>query len=198
MDIVMTINMAYFVLLIGVMMAVFALLTPGTGFLELGALGGLVVAGWAIFTLPINSWALFVLVLGVFPFMMALRKTKRKVYLAVSAGTMAFGSAYLFQGSEWWLPGVNPLVALVGSVSSGWLLWIMAVKVMEADAIMPTHNLNEIVGSIAETRSTVYHEGSVYADGELWSARSLKQIKQGKTVRILGREGLILLVEEDK
>ena len=196
MDIALTTNLAYFVLLIGVMMSVFALLTPGTGVFELGALGGLVVAGWAVFTLPINAWALVILLVGVFPFLLALRKTNQKIYLAISAGAMVIGSAYLFQG-DGWLPGVHPIVALVGSGSSGWLLWFMAAKVMEAANTTPAHDISDIVGSTAEARTKIHHDGSVYVYGEMWTARSKDPIKSGSNVRVVGREGLVLMVEEE-
>lgn len=197
MNVAMMTNLAYFIILIGVMMGIFALLTPGTGFLELGALGGFVVGGWAVFALPINIWALVILTLGVFPFFIALRRTKQKGYLAISAFAMAFGSAYLFQG-EGWLPGVHPLVALVGSTSSGWLLWIMTVKVLEAEAIPPIHDLAVIIGSIGEARTNIHHEGTVYVRGEMWTASSPVPIKSGSSVRVVAREGLVLLVEKNK
>ena len=34
--------------------------------------------------------------------------------------------------------------------------------------------------------------------GELWSARSLKPIQAGKMVRVIGREGFVLLVEKSE
>ncbi|MFO3797593.1 MAG: NfeD family protein [Anaerolineales bacterium] len=42
----------------------------------------------------------------------------------------------------------------------------------------------------------MYHEGTVYVHSELWSARSRKPIQAGRPVRVIGREGFVLLVEE--
>ncbi|MDH3942597.1 MAG: hypothetical protein OEV06_00680 [Anaerolineae bacterium] len=195
MEFVFTTNLAYFVLVIGFLLAVFALLTPGTGIFELGALAALVFSAWAIASLPTNTWALVLLLVGVFPFLLALRRTQKRIYLLISALALMIGSAYLFQGSEWWLPGVHPALAFVVSVSAGGLLWFMAVKVLEAGMLGLSHDISGLVGMEAETRTKVHHEGSVYTRGEMWAARSKKPIPSGRRVRVTAREGLILDVE---
>jgi len=50
------------VLVAGFVLAVLALFTPGTGFLEVGALLAIFLAGYALFNLPFNLWALILLV----------------------------------------------------------------------------------------------------------------------------------------
>lgn len=198
MDLAISINFAYLALLVGALMTLFALLTPGTGIFEVGALAGLLVASLAVFSLPINVWALVVLVLGVIPFMLAIYHRGQRIYLLISIIAIMIGSAYLFQGPEWWLPGVNPVLAAIGSASAGSLLWLMTVKVLEAKAETPLHDMSDIIGAKGETRTKVHHDGSVYVYGEMWTARSDKPIKTGTIVRVLGREGLILQVESLK
>ena len=64
---------------------------------------------------------------------------------------------------------------------------------------LPLHAQNklvETVGSIGQTRSRVHKEGSVYLNGELWSAQSKEPIEENKQVRVLSRDGYILEVEE--
>lgn len=77
-------NLAYLFLVSFFFLAGIAILTPGTGILEVGALVTLIAAGWGIYTLPINYWVLVVLVLGVFPFIIAVRRTRKLLYLAGS------------------------------------------------------------------------------------------------------------------
>ncbi len=66
-------NITYLLLAGGLMLAVLALAAPGTGFLEIGALFILAVAGWGVITydLPINWWALALLILGAVLFTLA-------------------------------------------------------------------------------------------------------------------------------
>jgi membrane-bound ClpP family serine protease len=44
----------------------------------------------------------------------------------------------------------------------------------------------------------VHEDGSVQVAGELWSARSEDPIPAGAQVRVLRREGFVLVVEKDK
>ena len=70
-------NVAYVILVVGFVLGVLALFTPGTGILEIGALFAIFLAGYAVYSLPINLWALILLVVGVIPFLIALRKYKQ-------------------------------------------------------------------------------------------------------------------------
>jgi membrane-bound serine protease (ClpP class) len=71
----------------------------------------------------------------------------------------------------------------------------MATKILEAGAAILSHDISGIVGSIGETRTEVHQEGSIYVHGEMWTARSEKPIKEGRRVKVVGREGLLLAVE---
>ena len=54
---------------------------------------------------------------------------------------------------------------------------------------------NRVIGEIAEVRTELNPIGSVYALGELWTARSEERVKAGNRVKVVDREGLMLLVE---
>ena len=60
-------NVAYVALVSGFLIAILALLSPGTGLVEVGGLILMIIAGWGIYNLPVNLWALVILLLGVFP-----------------------------------------------------------------------------------------------------------------------------------
>ena len=75
-------------------------------------------------------------------------------------------------------------------------VWIVAQKAIEADRVRPTHDLEALIGEIGEARSTISDEGSVQVAGELWSAKSEQPIPEGSKVRVLGRDGFSLKVEQ--
>ena len=91
---------------------------------------------------------------------------------------------------------VNPLVAVLASVFVAGFLWLAVRKSIEAAGTRPSHDLNGLVGKIGEARTRVAGEGSVQVEGELWSARSEKTIPAGSSIRVLGREGFVLIVEK--
>ncbi len=197
MEILLNPNLFYLLLVAGVLLAIMALFSPGTGLLELGAFFLLLLAGWGIYKVPINLWALGLLVLGVFPFILAVRRSRQIIFLVIALIAFVIGSTYMYQGDSgnWWQPGVHPLLAIVVSILSAGYLWIATVKVLEADRQRPSHDLVSLIGAIGEAKTAIYAEGSVQVAGELWSARSHVSIPDGSFVRVTGREGLILDVE---
>ncbi|MEW5871729.1 MAG: NfeD family protein [Chloroflexota bacterium] len=188
-------NVAYLLLAAGVLMTVFALITPGTGVIEIGALFLLVLAGWGMYNLPINFWALALLFVGVVLLILAIRWYKQWIYLASSILALIVGSVFLFRGDQWWVPAVNPILAGIISLASAALLWFVGRKALEARAFRPTHELGALMGQIGEAKTDVHEHGSVQVAGELWSARSEEPIHNGTLVRVIGREGFVLDVE---
>lgn len=194
MDILLNPNIAYILLTSGLIMAFLAVLTPGTGIFEVGALTALILAGVQIYSMEVNLWALILILAAVAPFVMAVRQKESGIYLAVSIVLLLVGSALLFRGEGWQL-AVNPLVILVVSLVEGGFLWVAAQKTLESARTPPVQNLEALIGARGETKTDVYQEGSVYIAGELWSAYSQQPIEAGTPIFVVGREGFILRVE---
>lgn len=187
-------NVAYFLLVTGFMLAILALFAPGTGFLELGAVAILILSGYGMINLPLNIWALAILILGVFPFILALRQSRKLVFLAFSMVALIVGSIFLFRGEDR-LMAVNPVLATPVSALAAGFLWFIAHKGLEASARRPDHSLERFQGLVGIADSDVFMEGTVYVGGEQWTARSKEFIAAGSQVRVIGREGLVLIVE---
>lgn len=194
MDILTNPNVAYLLLVIGTFLGTLAIFNPGTGLLELGALLLIGMAGWLVYGLEINTWALVLLVIGTIPFVLAMRKTRQMGYLAVALVSFVVGSSFLFKGETWWMPGVNPILALVASLLTSGFIWFAGRKVLEADTIPPSHDLDQLINQVGEARTEIFREGSVQVMGEMWTARSEQPIPAHARVRIVRRDGFILIV----
>jgi membrane-bound serine protease (ClpP class) len=195
MDILLDPNVAYLILLGGILFAMMALVTPGSGVFEVAAFFSLALAGYAIYSLSFNWWALLILALSVVPFVYAIRDPRRGLYLGLSILLLVIGSVFLFS-VDGWRPAVNPLLALVASGSLAAFLWIAVGKSMQAVRARPSHDMDVLIGMIGEARTRIHTEGSVYVGGELWSARSEKAIPVGSAIRVVRREGFVLVVEK--
>ena len=68
MDFLLEPNIAYLILLGGILLSLMAIVTPGTGLFEVGAFFCLALAGYAVYNLSFNWWAIVLLVLSVVPF----------------------------------------------------------------------------------------------------------------------------------
>ena len=189
-------NISYVLLVLGFLISILALFSPGTGFMEVGALFALVLAGYGILNLQVNTWALAILGLSLVPFGLAVAAKGRNRLLFISASVLAFlvGSALLFpwNGMQ---PSVNPILIGLLSVLALGLAWLTATKSVEAMVTQPSFDLNRLIGMTGEASSDIHGEGTVYVNGETWSARSSKFITAGSAVRVLSREGFTLVVE---
>jgi membrane-bound serine protease (ClpP class) len=109
---------------------------------------------------------------------------------------LVVGSVFLFV-RENGRPAVNPFLAVTASALVAGFLWLAIRKTMQAMRIKPVHDLDGLVGQIGESRTAVHEDGSVQVAGELWSARSAEPISAGSHIRVVRREGFILVVEKD-
>ena len=188
-------NIAYLFLLGGVLLVMLALATPGTGFFEISALFCMVLAGYAVYSLSFNWWALVLIVLSIVPFIYSIQKPKRELYLGISILVLVVGSVFFFPRENGG-PAVNPFVAFFASVLVSGFLWIAVGKTIQAAHARPSHDLNALVGKTGEAKTKIHDEGSVQVAGELWTAKSEKPIKAGSPIRVLRREGFVLIVEK--
>ena len=196
MNILLDPNLAYLLLLLGLLLGMLAVVAPGTGLLELGALFCLVLAGYAVYYLSINLWALIILALSTLPFIYALRKPKREIFLALSILGLVIGSIFLFTNENGG-PAVNWILALVSSVLYAGFMWVVVRKTLQAAHAQPTHDLTTLIGQVGEAKTRIHEEGSVQVAGELWSAHSKTSIPIGTHVRVVGRQGFILEVSKE-
>jgi membrane-bound serine protease (ClpP class) len=196
MDFLLDPNVAYLILLGGVLLAMLSLASPGTGLFEIGAFFCIALAGYAIYNHSFNWWALLLLGLSIVPFVYAIQKPKRELFLALSILLLVIGSVFMFPRTADQAI-VNPIVALIASGLVAGFLWIAVRKSVEATSARPTHDLTGLVGQIGEARTKINDEGSVLVAGELWSASSEKPIPAGSSIRVVRREGFILVVEKN-
>ncbi len=187
-------SLLYLFLVAGIWLAALAVVNPGTGVLEILALAALGGAGLGTIFVPLNAWALIVLALGGVLFVASLRLPRPEIWLAFSALALSVGSVFLFQ-PEGGGAAVHPLLALSVSLMTLGYFWWAIRSAITAQRAGPTIDPNKVIGEFAEVRTELNPVGSVYTVGELWTARSEDRVKVGKKVKVVDREGLMLLVE---
>ena len=196
MDFLLNPSIAYLVLVAAMLFTLVAIITPGTGIAEILAVFALLLAGYAVYHLSFNWWALVVLVLSAIPFLYAVRGPQRGLWLALSIVGLTLGSVFFFPAEQGVISVDLPL-AIVTTVTYSAFLWFVARKVLEISLVRPAHELTGIIGEKGEAKTAIGEEGSVQVAGELWSARSASSIPAGSLVKVLGRDGFVLIVEQD-
>jgi membrane-bound serine protease (ClpP class) len=187
-------NLLYLLLVAGLWLAALAIVSPGTGTLEVLAFFALAGAGIGTLFLPPNGWAVIVLILGVVFLVMSLRLKRVEIWLGMSAVAFCLGSVFLFRLDSGG-PAVHPLLAIVVSLMTLGYFWLAIRNAILAHQAGPTIDPALVLDQIGEVRTAIDPIGSVFVVGELWTARADAPIEVGAPVRVLDREGLVLTVE---
>jgi membrane-bound serine protease (ClpP class) len=188
------INLLYLSLVAGLWLSAWAIITPGTGVLEGLAIIVLVIAGLGMAVVPINAWALGLLAAGVVLFGLSVWRKWTGVWLGLSALTLSLGSVFLFRLPEG-DPTVHPILAIVVSLLTVGFFWLILSKALEAYRGKLSHDPTAVLNKIGEVRTAIDPIGSVYVAGELWTATAEIALAAGTIIRVVGREGLTLVVE---
>ncbi|GMR09413.1 MAG: hypothetical protein BMS9Abin28_0231 [Anaerolineae bacterium] len=190
-------NLLYLALVVGTWLAALALLNPGTGVIEVLAAVTLGVAGVGMIFFPIHLWALALIFIGLVLFGLSVWRFRRGVWLVLSVIALTGGSAFLYANPDGG-PAVDLLLALIVTGVSAGIFWLMARSVLKAHQVVPSLDPARLIGQVGEARSAIDPVGSAYVGGELWTAKADSTIAPGSRVRVVGREGLLLVVEPDK
>ena len=187
-------NIIYLVLVAGIWLAVLAVLQPGTGALELLVVIAFSIVGLSTLVLQFSYWALIIIFVGAVLFVIALRKEKPGLWLALSALAFSAGSSLLF-GIDDEGTAVHPFLAITVTILTVGYFWLAIRGIMISQRAAPSIDPTRVLGQIAEVRAPLDPVGAVYAAGELWTARADTLVDVGERVTVVSADGLILKVE---
>ncbi len=186
-------NLAYVLLVIGFVLSILAILTPGTGLVEVGGIFTLIIGGYGIVSNPNNLWA-FILVIPFLPLILIYRKQRKDIYLILAITFLNIGAYTIFSDGKYGFAVSIPLALVVVLINAP-MIWFIVKRITEALARKPDFNPLNIIGKIGEARTNISPEGTAYIDGEEWSVRSSEKIFLGNQVKVVGKDGLVLIVE---
>lgn len=194
-------NIVYVLLVFGLWTFVTALYVPGTGVVEV--LAGLALLGAVLMLAVIpttNWWAVILLIVGVFGFMiLPFFKDKRLERLALAGlGLQALGAVFLFNGQL-----IHPLlIGLTVLVPLAYHLYILTPileQLRKLDAQQEEAALIGASGRVVQPLSGPGKPtGTVQVRGELWTAQSDDPLETGTPIVVVEVEGVTLLVEAVK
>ncbi len=185
-------NLVYLAAIAALWLAITAVYVPGTGLLELGALVSFALALGGMLALPTNvaGVALLAASMGCF---LALLFHHGPFTLALAGLGLVFqllGSFFLFR------EGVRPdigIILLVTGAAFAYHQLILLPGLRAQTGISPLE-ADRLIGQRAQVEATIDPLGQVRVAGERWSATADQVIGAGETVRVVGREGLVLRV----
>ncbi len=187
-------NIAYILMMIGLAGLYFELSHPGAIFP--GVIGGiaLILAFFAMQTLPVNYAGILLIVLAIIFFIMEMKITSYGLLSVAGIVSLLLGSLMLFEAPtadmKLSLRVVLPTVILI----SGFFVAVASL-VFRAQISKPATGSMGLVGEIGVVKKALTPEGKVFVHGELWNARAKEPLDQNVKVRVVKVVNLILEVE---
>ena len=187
-------NVAFILMLIGVYGLIFEFLNPGA--VAPGLIGSisLLVALYALNLLPINYAGAALVLLGI-GLMVAEAHIGSFGVIGVG-GIVAFviGAIMMFPSGA---PGFTLSLSVVAAATATTAaLFLLVLTMLLRSRRRPVVTGKEgLLGAEGETVAWDGEEGRVRVNGEIWRARAPRPLQPGARIKVINREGLVLVVE---
>ena len=189
-------NVAFILLMIGFYGIVLEFWNPGT--LIPGTIGAIsiILALMALTALPVHYGALGLLILGMA--LMVAEAFKPGVGILGAGGLIAFvvGAIFLFEGTGWDIEVSLSWPVIIGAtLTTAVVIFGIVAAAAKAYKRPALTGSEEMIGSRGEVIEWAGTSGRVHIHGETWSARAERPFQTKEKVRVVGRDGLTLIVE---
>lgn len=192
-------NIAYILLMFGIYGIFFELSNPGAIFPGVVGAIFLILAFFALQTLPVNYAGLLLILLALVLFIMEVKIVSYGLLTIGGVISMSLGSLMLFeQPPDIFAPVISISISLVIS----FVLITAAFFVFAFSLAFRTHRkkvttgTEGMVGEIGVAQTRLTPEGTIKVHGEIWKALCDDAIKKGERVRVVSVESLSLKVRK--
>ena len=187
-------NIAYLLMLFGVLGLIFEFTHPGIGFPGIAGLICLLLALYAFQTLPVNYVAVALIVLGIGLLIAELKIVSHGLLAIGGVICLTLGSLMLFESPDPTLHVSLRVIVPTVATLAGIILFVLQ-RALSAQRRRVTTGAQGLIGTVGVARTALKPDGTVFVRGELWNATSSKTVPEGTKVRITKIEGLRLFVE---
>lgn len=189
-------TVAYLLISLGSLALIYEFANPGQ--VLPGAFGGIaiLVGLYGLGTLPVNWAGLMLIGLGMLLFLADVLATGHGVLTVGGIIAVALGSLMLIQvpsGQEYLRVSLAAVAGVVATMGAFALFALLVVT--RSQRRRPTTGREGLIGQVGRVTEPLGPKGMVFVDGALWQAVSVEgPIAQGHLVRVVGVDGLTLLV----
>ena len=191
-------NIAYVMMMLGLFGLIFELFSPGAIFPGIAGVIFLILAFYAMSSMPVNYAGVGLIVFGVILFLLELKIISHGLLGIGGVISLFLGSMILFRSSpqEDFVALSTGVVVAVTVVSALFFAFIVTMGLAAQRAVSVT-GANTFIGKVAKTLNTLDPKGQVRIMGETWGAVSIQgKIEKNKKVTIKEIKGLTLYVSD--
>jgi len=193
-------NIAYLMMMLGFFGILFELFNPGAILPGITGVIALILAFYAMHTLPINYAGLALIIFGVILLLLEIKIVSHGMLAVGGIVSLLLGSMMLIKASSpLELAGISKLLIIATTAVLATLFLLVAGAGLKAQKRTPVTGLESMRGLLAITLDPLTPAGRVRVHGEIWNASSLEgNIEKGETVRINAVKKMVLFVEKVK
>jgi membrane-bound serine protease (ClpP class) len=187
-------NIAYILMMLGFYGLFFELSNPGVIFPGVFGAICLILAFFALQTLPVNYAGVLLILLAIILFLAEIKVTSYGVLSLGGIVALLLGSLMLIESPDpalrvsWYV--ILPMVATTAA------FFLFAVSfALRAQMRQPTTGQEGLIGKRAKVVMPIHREGKVFVHGEYWNAESDETFEVGETVEIVSVSELMLKVK---
>jgi membrane-bound serine protease (ClpP class) len=187
-------NIAYILLLVGLAGLYFEFSTPGV--ILPGVVGGicLILAFFAMQTLPVNYAGVALILFSIILFIAEIKIISHGILTIGGIVSLIIGSLMLFETPDPALRVSWSVLVPAVAVTSLFFITVIAIAI-KAQLKKPQGGQDALVGEEGEAVTDIFEEGNVLIHGEYWSAVSDTPVKKGTKVRVIRAEHLKIKIE---
>ncbi|HPG37885.1 MAG TPA: nodulation protein NfeD [bacterium] len=191
-------TIAYILLMLGIYGLFFELSNPGS--ILPGVAGGifLILALFALQTLPVNTAGVLLILFAIILFILEVKVTSFGILTIGGIIAMFLGSIMLFDQTPGFPVMVDWRVALTVALATAAFFVFALGMAVKARLTQPKTGLEGLIGETGEALTVIKDQGSVAVHGEIWQAESTEPIKKGEKIVVRAVNGLVMTVEKFK
>ncbi|MCM2304756.1 MAG: nodulation protein NfeD, partial [Elusimicrobia bacterium] len=190
-------NLALLLLMIGIYGLIYEFSSPGVGFGAVVGLTCLILAGYSLSILPVNYAGLLLIALGVVLLILEIQIVSYGLLAIGGLILLVLGSLFLFDTGQSYAR-ISLEVVLGTAAATGAFILLAVSKLLKTRRLKPAVGVETLVGRTGEARDALAPEGTVFLDGELWTAKAPSRVEKGARVKVVEVVGNMLRVEELK
>jgi len=190
-------DVAYVLLMLGMAGIYFELFNPGAVLPGVVGVISLILAFYAMNTLPVNYAGLMLIVFSLVLFLLEIKVVSHGVLAIGGVVSLFLGSVMLFKSSSSLdMIKISTGVVISVTVLSATFFLCVIVLGLRAQRLKTVTGINILLGQTGEALSLLNPQGQLQVNGEVWTAESTKgKINKGELVKVIKVKGLTLFVE---
>lgn len=190
-------DVAYILLMMGMIGICLELFNPGAIMPGVVGVISLILAFYAMNTLPVNYAGLLLIGFSLLLFLLEIKIVSHGFLAIAGVASLFLGSVMLFKSSSSldMIKISSGIIISVTLLSTVFFLVVISLG-LKAQRLKTVTGIQMLLGKTGETLSALDPQGQVQINGELWIAESQSgKISQAEIVRVVKIRGLVLIVE---